>query len=89
MPFGNPFKIVLRIKNTRFSNKASELLSSEENYLNTSMNPSIKASQNILLNRMPKLRKLKSPFSNEPDLRKKIKASPESIFTQQTMDDEN
>lgn len=75
MPFGNPFKFIVRIKNSKYNGQqTNELLASEDSYLNSGglgQNSGIKNSQNLLINRLPKLRKLKN--AEGPDLRKKVK----------------
>ncbi|KAL4481940.1 hypothetical protein ABPG74_008029 [Tetrahymena malaccensis] len=63
IPFGNPFKMIVRIKNSRLPNQQNDLISSEENYLNTNIHQGNKFTQNLLTNRLPKLKKLKKQFN--------------------------
>ncbi|EAS05230.2 hypothetical protein TTHERM_01243440 (macronuclear) [Tetrahymena thermophila SB210] len=63
IPFGNPFKMIVRIKNSRLSNQQNDFISSEENYLNTNIHQGNKFTQNLLTNRLPKLKKLKKQFN--------------------------
>ncbi|KAL4513108.1 hypothetical protein ABPG72_017793 [Tetrahymena utriculariae] len=63
IPFGNPFKMIVRIKNSRLPNQQNDLISSEENYLNTNIHQGNKFTLNLLTNRLPKLKKLKKQFN--------------------------